>query len=125
MTNAVNWFEIPVRNYERAKKFYGTLLGNEIIDHHMEDKNIKYGIFPYDMESYKVGGALMEMDGMNPSMDGSTVYLNGGEDLNEPLSRVIAAGGEILMPKTDIGENGFIAQFKDSEGNRVALHSMG
>lgn len=124
MTNAVNWFEIPVSNYERAKKFYGTLLGNEIIDHHMEDKNIKYGIFPYDMESYKVGGALMEMDGMNPSMDGSTVYLNGGEDLSEPLSRVIAAGGEILMPKTDIGENGFIAQFKDSEGNRVALHSM-
>jgi predicted enzyme related to lactoylglutathione lyase len=28
------------------------------------------------------------------------------------------------MPKTDIGENGFVAFFIDSEGNKVGLHSM-
>ena len=125
MKNAVNWFEIPVSNYERAKKFYSQVIGAEIIDHHMEDKNMKYGIFPYDMENNKVGGAILQMEGMNPSSDGSMIYLNGGEDLSVPLGRVEAAGGEILMPKTDIQENGFIAQFKDTEGNRVALHSMG
>lgn len=124
MKNAVNWFEIPVRNYERAKKFYSDIIGAEIIDHHMEDKNMKYGIFPYDMENHKVGGAIIEMEGMNPSADGATVYLNGGDDLSVPLSRVEAAGGKVLMPKTDIQENGFIAQFTDTEGNRVALHSM-
>ncbi|MEL6810729.1 MAG: VOC family protein [Bacteroidota bacterium] len=124
MKNAINWFEIPVSNYERAKKFYSEVMGEEIIDHHMEDKNMKYGIFPYDMESNKVGGALLQMEGMNPSADGSTVYLNGGDDLNVPLGRVEAAGGKVLMPKTDIQENGFIAQFVDTEGNRVALHSM-
>ena len=53
-----------------------------------------------------------------------TVYLNGGDDLNIPLGRVEAAGGKIIMPKTDIQENGFIAQFIDTEGNRVAFHSM-
>jgi len=125
MTNAINWFEIPVSDYERAKKFYSHVLGVSIIDHHMGDKNMKYGIFPYDMENHKVGGALLEMDGMIPSTDGSTVYLNGGDDLNVPLSRVEAAGGKVLMPKTDIQENGFIAQFADTEGNRVAFHSMG
>ena len=125
MTNAVNWFEIPASNYERAKKFYSEVLGKEIIDHDMGDKSMKYGIFPYDMENHKVGGAILEMEGMNPSADGSTIYLNGGDDLSIPLSKVESAGGSVVMPKTDIGENGFIAQFMDTEGNRVAFHSMG
>ncbi|MCH2195548.1 VOC family protein [Kordia sp.] len=122
MKNAVNWFEIPVTEYERAKKFYSEILGEEIKDHHMD--NMKYGIFPYDMENHNVGGAIMQMEGSNPSQDGSTVYLNGGDDLSIALGKVEAAGGKIIMPKTDIQENGFIAQFIDSEGNRVALHSM-
>ncbi|MEW7280285.1 VOC family protein [Aquimarina sp. 2201CG1-2-11] len=124
MKNAVNWFEIPVSDYERAKKFYSEILGATITDHHMEEKKIKYGIFPYDMENNKVGGAIVQMEGINPSKDGSTVYLNGGDDLSIPLSRVAKAGGNIVMKKTDIDENGFIAQFIDTEGNRVALHSM-
>ena len=28
------------------------------------------------------------------------------------------------MKKTSIGDHGFIAEFQDTEGNRVALHSM-
>ena len=124
MKNAVNWFEIPVSNYERAKEFYNQVMGLEIIDFHMPEKNIKYGMFPYDMQNGGIGGAIMQMDDMNPSMDGSTVYLNGGNDLNVSLNKVEAAGGKILIPKTDIQENGFFAQFIDTEGNRVALHSM-
>ena len=124
MKNAVNWFEIPVSNYDRAKKFYSALLNIEIMDHHMPDKNIKYGVFPYDHVSQGIGGAIMQMDDMNPSMDGSTVYLNGGADLSVALSKVESAGGKVLIPKTDIQENGFFAQFIDTEGNRVALHSM-
>lgn len=125
MKNAINWFEIPVNNYERAKKFYSEIMGVEIMDHDMGDKNMKYGIFPYDMENRGIGGAIVQMEEMKPSMDGSTVYLNGGDDLSVSLAKVEAAGGKIFMPKTGIGENGFIAQFTDTEGNRVALHSMG
>ena len=124
MKNAINWFEIPVLDYERAKKFYNTILDLEIMDYHMPDKNMKYGMFPYDMENNGVGGAIVEMAEMKPSTDGSTVYLNGGEDLNIALNKVEAAGGKIFMPKMNIDENGFIAQFIDTEGNRVALHSM-
>jgi predicted enzyme related to lactoylglutathione lyase len=57
-------------------------------------------------------------------MDGSTVYLNGGEDLSHSLAKVEPAGGKIMMPKTSLGENGFMALFIDSEGNKVAFHSM-
>ncbi len=124
MKNAVNWFEIPVKDYNRAKQFYTTVLGSEVIDHHMPDQNVKYGVFSYDQKSNCVGGAIIEGEGQNPSVDGSTVYLNGGDDLELSLSRVNRCGGKILMPKTNIGENGFIAQFLDTEGNRVALHSM-
>lgn len=125
MKNAINWFEIPVLDYERAKKFYSTILDLEVMDYHMPEKNMKYGMFPYDMENRGVGGAIVEMAEMKPSTDGATVYLNGGEDLNVALNKVEAAGGKIFMPKMGIDENGFIAQFIDTEGNRVALHSMG
>ncbi len=124
MTNAINWFEIPVKDFNRAKKFYSDLLANEVTEMPTPD-GTKYGILPYDMENKGVGGAIMEAkDHSEPTTNGITVYLNGGEDLSTPLSRVESAGGKILMQKTPIGENGFMAQFVDTEGNRVALHSM-
>ncbi|MFS4449542.1 VOC family protein [Maribacter sp. 2307UL18-2] len=121
MTNAISWFEIPATNYERAKSFYTALLGDVITDHHME--NGKYGMFSYDQDNNGVGGGIMEMEGVKPSAEGVTIYLNGGDDLSKPLSHVEKAGGKIVMPKTDIGENGYMAQIIDTEGNRIALHS--
>ena len=122
MANAINWFEIPASDFTRAKKFYETVLDTEIIE--MPFPHGKYGMFPADMQNGAVGGGLMQSEGFNPSKEGTVVYLNGGEDLSTPLSRVEPAGGKIIMPKTSIGENGFMAHFIDTEGNRVALHSM-
>lgn len=122
MTNAVNWFEIPAIDFERAKKFYADLLKVELTDVPMPQG--KYAVFPMNHELHGAAGAIMQMEGFNPSTEGATIYFNGGEDLSEPLARVEAAGGKIVIPKTDIGENGFFAQFIDTEGNRMALHSM-
>lgn len=122
MKNAISWFEIPATDYDRAKKFYETVLGIEISE--MPFPHGKYGLFPADMQNGGVGGGLMQTDGFNPSMDGTVVYFSGGEDLAGPLSKVEGAGGKIIVPKTSIGENGFMAQFQDTEGNRVAFHSM-
>lgn len=122
MKNAINWFEIPVKNFSRAKAFYETLFGAEIQE--MAHPEMKYGFLPCDMQNGGVGGGIVEGEGFEPSMTGSLVYLNGGDDLSVPLSKVEAAGGKILMPKTSIGENGFMAHFSDTEGNRIALHSM-
>jgi len=124
MKDAINWFEIPVKDFARAKEFYKAVTGKGIEDHHMPEQNMEYGVFEYDMENQRVGGAICKMEGFNPSTDGVTVYLNGGDDLSAPLSRVEAAGGKVIMQKTSIGENGFMAQFIDTEGNRIALHSM-
>lgn len=122
MANAINWFEIPVTDFTRAKKFYETILGTEITE--MPFPSGRYGMFPADMMNGGVGGGLAQGEGFDPSDKGTVVYLNGGEDLSVPLSKVEQAGGKIVMPKTSIGENGFMAHFIDTEGNRVAFHSM-
>jgi predicted enzyme related to lactoylglutathione lyase len=120
MTDALNWFEIPASDIERAKKFYNRIFEIELIP--MEMGGGSMGMFPAEDG---VGGAVVQGEGYQPSAEGSIVYLNGGEDLNNVLNRVETAGGQVVLPKTSIGENGFMAYFIDSEGNRVGLHSMG
>jgi uncharacterized protein len=121
MKNAINWFEIPVADFERALTFYSKVLNTKIEE--MPFPEGRYGIIAYDDQG--VGGGLVYGHGYEPSDKGAIVYLNGGEDLNDPLSRVEEAGGKVVLSKTPIGSNGFMAFFMDTEGNKVALHSMG
>ncbi len=121
MQNAINWFEIPVVDYERAAKFYGTILNTEI--HKDESSGTPYGLFPSDEKS--VGGALAKADGYVPATTGTVIYLNTGtpDNLDTVLGRVEAAGGKVLAPKMSIGANGWIGFLLDSEGNKVGLHA--
>lgn len=121
MKNAVNWFEIPVKNLDRAKAFYETVLGAKMQP--TEAMGMKSAFFPADME-HGIGGSIVESKEYQPSDKGTLVYLNGGDDLSIPLARVEKAGGKVILPKTSIGPNGFMAQFTDTEGNKVAFHSM-
>jgi uncharacterized protein len=120
-TNALNWFEIPMTNVERAKKFYETIFDIELQSMTME--NFEMLMFP--SESPKTGGALVKSDFHKPSEHGSIIYLNANPDLQVVLDKIKSAGGAINMPKTQISEDyGYMAFFKDSEGNAVALHSQ-
>ena len=121
MSNAINWFELPATNFERAMKFYSDILNKELQP--MDHPQMKMAFFP--TVNNGVGGCITHGNGNKPSAEGAFVYLNGGDDLAIPLSRVEEAGGQVVMPKTPIGENGFMAIFMDTEGNRVAFHSMG
>ncbi|PHN06929.1 VOC family protein [Flavilitoribacter nigricans] len=123
MKNAINWFEIPAKDFARAKGFYEAVFQSQLEPMNMEGDDNKMAIFPSDWNSGGVGGTLISGPGYEPSQSGALIYLNGGDDLAAPLSRVEAAGGKVLVPKTAIGPNGFIAQFTDTEGNRVAFHS--
>jgi hypothetical protein len=120
--NAINWFEIPVKNFERAKVFYGKILGNQLSE--MEMGSFKMGFFPYD-QTNGVGGAIVQGEGYEPTTNGARIYLNGGDDLTVVLNRVETAGGKIILPKTEITpEFGYYATFEDTEGNHISLHSM-
>jgi len=124
MKNAISWFEIPVTDINRATTFYETIFGVKL--NPVDLPNIKMRMFPIDdMEG--VGGALADSNGFHkPSAsDGPLIYLNGNPDLQNVLSKVEAAGGKILLPKTEISpEYGFMAVFFDTEGNRIGLHSV-
>lgn len=121
--NMVVWFEIPASNFERAMAFYGHILDVEIVVY--EVPGLRQGLLPHDNKAL-VSGAIVTGEAYQPSMEGSVIYLNGGDDLDTILSKVESAGGKVLMPKTHLGDDiGHIAQFIDSEGNRIGLHSMG
>jgi predicted enzyme related to lactoylglutathione lyase len=123
MSNVINWFEIPANNFERACDFYSKVMGTELQKMPVGELPDLMAFFHHEGEG-TVGGSIIKGEGYVPSAEGSVIYLNGGNDLADPLSRVEGAGGKILLPKTAIGENGFIAHFMDTEGNRVAFHSM-
>ncbi len=120
-TNAINWFEIPVVDISRAKKFYETIF--EIQMEEMEMPGMKYAMFPFDPMLGKIAGGLAQSPMHTPSSTGSIIYLNANPDLQNVLDRIENAGGKATMPKTSIGQNGFMAFFIDTEGNTIALHS--
>ena len=125
MDNAVSWFEIPSTDIERATKFYETIFGVKLVP--MDLPNIKMRMFPLDDMSKGVGGAVVDSGGFHkPSAtDGPLIYLNGNPDVQAILDRVVSAGGSIAVPKTQISpEYGYMAVIMDTEGNRIALHSV-
>lgn len=123
VTNAVSWVEIPVTDFERAKKFYSTIFDYEMPEMIMD--NVRMGFLLYNQEQGGIGGAIVQGEGCNPSENGTKLYLNGGSDLNIILNRIESAGGKTIVTKTDIGSGfGFFALFNDTEGNQLGLHSM-
>jgi hypothetical protein len=122
MTSALNWFEIPAADIERAKKFYSEILGVELI---AMEVTAGYPMAMFPAKEGGIGGALISGEGYAPSQKGSLIYLNGGSDLDNVIGKVEAAGGKVEMPKKPIGEHGFVGIFHDTEGNRVGLHSPG
>jgi uncharacterized protein len=121
MENLIVWFELPVIDMERARRFYTEVFKIKIEVQEMGGS--PYGMFP--MEGYGNSGALVKQSDFKPSATATTIYFNSGEDLSVPLSRVEPAGGKIITPKTLIGEEvGYYALFLDTEGNRIGLHSM-
>lgn len=122
MSNPAVYFEIPVSDLDRAVRFYGAVFGyqfhRETIDHN------EMALFPLLEDSPGISGALAKGEIYVPSKTGSLIYLH-TSDIDLTLKKVAAAGGKTLYPKTSLGGLGFVAEFEDSEGNRVALHSRG
>jgi len=113
------WFEIPVTDIHRAQSFYEKLFEVEI---QVNDFGpLKMGIFPHDDQ----GCALVQNESYVPGSEGPLVYLNANPDLQIIQHRIESAGGKILIKKRQISlEHGYMCLFQDSEGNRMALHSM-
>jgi hypothetical protein len=119
LKNFASWFEIPAINFDQSLQFY-----NYIYEMDMEIRENGDYTMAFFPANKGIGGAIVCGPGSVPSEKGSLLYLNGGNDLNNILARVIEAGGRIIMPKTLISkESGYFALFIDIEGNKMAFHS--
>jgi uncharacterized protein len=119
VANQVVWVDIPVRDLDRAIRFYSAVLGSPV--RKQEYPGMSIGLFPG--EDPDVSGCLYSKDGEDPSDKGLLIYLNAQGRLDEAIAAVEATGGKVLQPKHQIGPHGFRAVILDSEGNRLALHS--
>ncbi len=117
--NAINWFEIPVRDIDRAIAFYSAMLNKPVGKG--EFAGMPHGFLPSSEDG--VGGALVQSDHLTPGgANGTLIYLNASFDLDGCLVRAQAAGATIVQEKTAIPPQGYMAIVMDTEGNRIALH---
>ncbi len=123
MNKPLNWFEIPTLDFARARAFYEQILDVALRVESIGDSRL--AIFPYQQGS-ATGGCLLQAPGYQPSRDGVAIYLNTCGALDAVLRRVVAEGGQILVPRTELPPGmGAFAHVIDSEGNRVGLHEEG
>ena len=124
MTNAISWFEIPTVQLDQAQAFYESVLGRPMRRETMGPS--QGAVFAYDRAAAGVGGALM----MGPSAPalatgGTLVYLDASPALDAALARVVAAGGQVVLPRQALPPGmGFFAHITDLDGNRVGLHAL-
>lgn len=117
----VEWIEIPVTDMPRARQFYEALLDIQLQEVALGD-DLVMAFFP--VEPGAVGGALCRQpDHYTPDERGVVIYLSADPDIETLLQRATAGGGTILMPRKLISpQAGWMAMFRDSEGNRIALY---
>lgn len=117
----VQHFEIPANDVERAIKFY-----KGVFDWSMqklsnpEDSSKDYWFFETKDENGNkgIGGGLMKRQATEHSV---TNYIT-VPSVDDYASRIVEAGGKVIMPKTEIPDMGFIIVFLDTENNMFGLY---
>lgn len=118
----IGWFEIPATDIKRAKAFYDAVFNIQI---QIQDfGGVLMGWFPFDEDKPGASGSLIQNPAYEPSEHKGVLIYFSSEDVSIEMNRVVAAGGKVVKPKTQISPDvGYMGLFIDSEGNRIALHS--
>ena len=123
VTNTAVWFDMPIIDLDRAMRFYSAVLGSPV--QKQQYSGMSFAVLPHQENA--VSGCLVprtEQNENRPSEHGPLLYLNCQGRLDEAVAAVVPNGGKVLQPRHPIGPYGFRAIVLDSEGNRIALHSM-
>jgi uncharacterized protein len=119
VSSALTWFEIPVADFDRARRFYEAILEAPLAEMNFGPGRI--ALFPHDEGG--VGGCLDESSQSRPAEGGVVIYLPVHGRIDRALELVEGAGGRIIAGKEEIPSVGFVAHVADTEGNRIGLHS--
>jgi predicted enzyme related to lactoylglutathione lyase len=119
-TNLLCWTDIPVVDLDRAICFYSALLDCHVAKQSHE--GFELGVLPH--RGNDPAACLSPSHENKPSQTGPLIYLSVEGRLDDAVQKAEYNGGRVLEPKRQIGPYGHRALVLDSEGNRVALHSM-
>lgn len=117
--NRAVWFDIPVADLDRAISFYQAVLAIKVDKAEME--GFSFAVLDHSEGN---GGCLVPNADEVIGDKGLLLYLNTEGRIQAAVSAVTANGGKVLEPVHSMGPHGFRAVIHDSEGNRLALHSM-
>lgn len=118
--NPAVYFEIPVNDLNRAILFYEAVF--ELTLERRSIDGYEMALFPWREESAGITGALVKGDVYVPAKTGPILYF-ASQNIDRTLQRAVAAGGKVLYPKKAVDAAMEVAEFEDSEGNRIALQS--
>jgi uncharacterized protein len=121
--NAVQWFEIPAQDLERAYTFYHTILHGNVRKGTFGNGDLILFNVPFNTGE-AVGGAIVKRPDLIPTTDGGVIYLNAFGKLSDAVNKVELAGGKVFSPEINLGTFGFSAVIMDSEGNKIGLLSL-
>lgn len=119
--NPALYFEIPVTDMDRALAFYTSVFGFEFEKDIIHNNEMAF--FPLNPDHAGITGALAKGEIYKPTLEGTLIYLH-TDDIEKTLELAVQNGAEILFPMTSNGDWGYVAEFKDSEGNRIALRQF-
>jgi hypothetical protein len=108
--------DVPTRDRERAKRFYGEVFGWPLDDYPGTGYT---GIMTSEDGILSGLGRLTDEAGLASHTGGPVPYIRPG-DFDATLEAIARAGGEVLIPRTDVKGYGF-AHFRDPEGNVIGL----
>ncbi|OIS90501.1 VOC family protein [Brucella cytisi] len=118
--NLIAHVEIPVANLERAMRFYSAVFG-VTFGHVVTIHGNRMAYFPFKEGKDGAGAVLAEGDAYVPTVHGAIIYFN-VDEVDAVINKAAQEGREMLFPKTPVG-NGFVAEIRDSEGNRIAIQT--
>jgi hypothetical protein len=104
--------EIPSPDVAKAGKFYSSVFGWGV------EPSGDGGYMMFDTGTEQLGGGL---DPKSPVVEGGIMFYIKVGDIAATLAAIEKAGGSVVEPKRSIGPWGFIAVFRDPNGNRVGL----
>ena len=123
--NKVIFFEIPVDNPSRAREFYGSTFGwkmNEIPAMHYTQIGTveadRLGVRGVPKEPGAINGGMVER---NRELVTTPVIYISVENIDQAIATIEKNGGTVMKPRAPVGNFGFAAYFKDTEGNLVGL----
>ncbi len=114
----VGYFEIPVSDLDRAITFYEHVLHTNLTRQLVDGFDM--ALFPALADGPGASGALAKGEVYVPAKAGPILYVT-VPSIAVVLNRLSEVNGKVLLEPRDVPNQGIVAEFEDSEGNRVAL----